>query len=357
MPRKNNSETKLFTGVNQASYPEMSRRAFLLGLPALALILDHAVRRQSVHSQEIPTPTPPAPLVSSETPVSVSETGTPAPEYLFEEHPSVDFEFSAFPDGPFTDRTFLVPEVGSFNGTEELNTQSSNNVFVQDGVLHLVPRKEKATYKGKDYQYTSARLSTKGKFDFDYGKIEIEVQMGGGTGTNSGVWFQSTDQSNSKDPALNVGVDPKLQFLDNGEIDFEHLGTRKKLNVTGWSLNAKLAGNNPNGKEIAANDLDTAFHTFGLEKTPDAIKFFYDGELIHELNRDLTVPINIKDWPYNHTFHLMFTDALGGAWPVSDAKQRGVLDQFPTGVDDSTEAQWSMKIKSIKFRKMLAPAA
>src|SRR5438105_1091875 len=107
-------------------------------------------------------------------------------------------------------------DVGGWGwGNNELqfyNGKRLQNARVENGYLVIEARKE----KWLKWDYTSARLVTKGKEDpiaigFKYGRIEVRAKLPKGTGTWPAIWM--------------LGSTTPLKWPDDGEIDImEHVG-------------------------------------------------------------------------------------------------------------------------------------
>ena len=67
-------------------------------------------------------------------------------------------------------------------GNNELQyyTSRPQNVFVTNGILHIVARNEVPQYNGFDY--TSAKLKTSGRFSQKYGRFEFRARLPQGQG-------------------------------------------------------------------------------------------------------------------------------------------------------------------------------
>ena len=82
-------------------------------------------------------------------------------------------------NGGGVDRSKWNIDVGNGGfGNNELQyyTDRSENVYVTNGELHIVARKE--NYGGN--QYTSAKLTTSGHFSTVYGKFEMRAKLPSG---------------------------------------------------------------------------------------------------------------------------------------------------------------------------------
>jgi beta-glucanase (GH16 family) len=184
-------------------------------------------------------------------------------------------------------------------GNNELQyyTDREENLFVEDGHLHIVAHRE--SFGGM--QYTSARIRTRGKGDWMYGRFEIRAKLPQGQGIWPAIWMLPTKEN--------------FQWPRDGEIDIMEMVGHEPHKVHGtvhygpdWPQN-KWKGRSYTLKEgIFADD----FHIFSIEWKVNEIQFFVDGNHYFTANPSLLAPEN---YPFNNTFHLIMNLAVGGDWP------------------------------------------
>ena len=183
-------------------------------------------------------------------------------------------------------------------GNNELQeyTNSTDNA-AHDGQGQLVIT---ARYNPKDvYEYSSARLVTRGLRSWTYGRFEARLQVPRG----QGLW-----------PAFWMLGDRKLGWPDDGEIDImEHLGREPKtlygtLHGPGYSGARGLGGN-----VRLETDLAAGFHVFAVEWAPGEVRWLLDEREYHRV-RQSDLPAGTK-WVFDHDFHLLLNLAVGGNWP------------------------------------------
>lgn len=174
------------------------------------------------------------------------------------------------------------------NNELEYYTNRPENVIVADGKLKIMLKKE--AYKG--FNYTSARLLTKGKFDFTYGRLEFRAKLPSGRGTWPALW------------ALGSNVDTK-QWPACGEIDvMEHVGNQQnKIFATlHYPDHSGAKGVSKTTMEPTAS---TDFHIYSLDWNKNELKFAVDGKVYHTFANDPSLPFNDK-------FFLIMNLAMGG---------------------------------------------
>jgi beta-glucanase (GH16 family) len=185
-------------------------------------------------------------------------------------------------------------------GNNELQyyTDREQNVYVKDGMLHIVAREE--SYQ--EMNYTSARIRTIEKGDWMYGKIIIRAKLSQGQGIWPAIWMLPTDQI--------YGGWPK-----SGEIDIMELVGHEPETVHGtvhfgpdWPENKYTGASFTLDEGTFADD----FHTFSIEWMENEIRWFVD-----DIQYFSVTPSNLQPHPYpfNARFHLILNVAVGGNWP------------------------------------------
>ena len=181
-------------------------------------------------------------------------------------------------------------------GNEELQWYQSENAVVEDGMLHIIARRENAGGRA----YTSARLRTQGKGEWTFGRFEARIRLPRGQGIWPAFWMMPTDpkyggwpRSGEIDVMENVGHEPDRI---HGTV---HFGT-------GSSLSSALTLHN--------ETFSDGFHEFAIERSPGSITWFVDGFAYHEVRESDVAP---HTWPFDEPFHFLLNVAVGGRWPGS----------------------------------------
>lgn len=190
------------------------------------------------------------------------------------------------------------------NSELEYYTSRPENVVQQGGVLKINMIKE--SYMG--FNYTSARILSKGKFDFKYGKVEISAKLPSGVGTWPALWMLGSDVATNPWPAC-------------GEIDImEHLG-RDLNNIYGTFHYPGHSGGSADGGTKLITGATTAFHKYGLEWNATTVKISVDDVVYKTLANSPSVP-------FNHNFFFIMNLAMGGnfAGPPDPAVTGGTME-------------------------------
>jgi beta-glucanase (GH16 family) len=199
-----------------------------------------------------------------------------------------EFNYTGLPD-----TTKWIHEVGNIKNLELqcYTYRRPENSKVSNGQLHIIARKE--NYQRADY--TSARLSTDGRFSFRYGKIEACIKAPKGKGMWPAFWLLGQNIRQVKSPKC-------------GEIDImEHVNNEALIHSTmHWDDNGlKSLG--------TKKDCDVEqFHTYAVEWNRNKILWFLDGEKYFEgtISREKK---NADE--FRHPFYIILNLAVGGSWP------------------------------------------
>ncbi|MES2516989.1 MAG: glycoside hydrolase family 16 protein [Bacteroidota bacterium] len=245
--------------------------------------------------------------------------------YRFESKPiwADEFDKDGLPDA----KKWGYDVGGSGWGNHELEYYTKNNLKnarIENGNLIIEAIKEK--FEGNNY--TSARLTSKGKGDFLYGRFEIKAKIPKGLGTWPAIWMLATDHSYGKN-----------YWPDNGEIDImEHVGYDQ--NVIHASVHTKAYYHSIGTQKTAITTIptaSTAFHVYRVDWTPEKIEAFIDGISYFTFKNEKT---GWEVWPFDKKQHILLNVAVGGDW----GGQKGVDDSiFPQKMEIDYVRVYKMK--------------
>lgn len=174
------------------------------------------------------------------------------------------------------------------NNELEYYTNRQENAYVSNGTLKIVLKKE--AYQG--FNYTSARLLSKGKFSFKYGKVDIRAKLPSGGGTWPALWMLGNNIDSVGWPAC-------------GEIDImEHVGNQLNK-IYGTVHHPNHSGGNADGATVNIPNVTTEFHIYSLDWSPTQIKFYVDNQLFYTF-------ANNSSLPFNQNFFFIMNIAMGG---------------------------------------------
>jgi beta-glucanase (GH16 family) len=156
--------------------------------------------------------------------------------------------------------------------------------------------------------YSSAKLTTEGKYALKYGRVEARMKLSSGMGAWPAFWMLPAGASN---------------WPFTGEIDIMEAKHRNPQSIDG-TIHYDGGGYHYTGRSYASpTDLSTEFHVYAVEWGPNIIKWFIDGNLFHTATPNTTVN---GGWPFNdQQFYIILNLAVGSAGtPYTSVNGAGV---------------------------------
>lgn len=180
------------------------------------------------------------------------------------------------------------------NGELQYYTDRTDNAAL-DGDGHLVITARREGFAGAGF--TSARLTTEGKFQQTYGRFEARLKTPYGPGIWPAFWMLGADYQTNTWPQC-------------GEIDLMELRGQEPSVINGTVHGPGYSAGNAVGGTYALENgrYDEAFHVFAVEWEPESIDFYVDEVLYRRITPD-DVP---GEWVYDHDFFLLLNIAVGG---------------------------------------------
>ena len=219
-------------------------------------------------------------------------------------------------------------------GNAELQyyTDREQNVFVQDGKLHIVAREE--SHGGMDY--TSARIRTIDQGDWRYGRFEVRAQLPKGQGLWPAIWMMPTDAVYGGWPA-------------SGEIDIMELVGHQPDVIHGTIHYGPPHTYSGGSYTRSSGDFSDDFHTFAIEWEHGEIRWYVDDVHYHTETNWFSQGHGFPA-PFEQRFHFLLNVAVGGHWPGSpdhttEFPQQMVVDYVRVYQD--TEAQHGVSLPVI----------
>lgn len=195
------------------------------------------------------------------------------------------------------------------NNELEYYTDSPENSFIREGNLVIKAKKERRpiTDEFGSYDYSSAKLKTKGLFSKKYGKFEARMKLPEGQGFWPAFWMMPEDSVYGNWPT-------------SGEIDIMESAGRDTSKVGGTiHYGAEYPDNTYTGAEyhFPEGEDTTGYHTYAIEWEPGEIRWYVDGQLYQTLNDWFSQGTNQADKyaypaPFDQEFYLILNLAVGG---------------------------------------------
>jgi beta-glucanase (GH16 family) len=203
-----------------------------------------------------------------------------------------------------------IPSSGSwYNDEEQHYTDLDTNSYVEDGTLSIVGKKESYTDQGVTKEYTSARLNS--KFAFTYGRVDVRAKLPIQSGTWPAIWLLGKNVN--EDGGYFDADYGTTSWPACGEIDvMEHgLTSSQPTNYVQSALHTPSSyGSTVNyGGVEADTDIDTNYHIYSLNWSPNQISFLLDDVVYYTYNP------TVKDdstWPFDKEQYLLLNVAMGG---------------------------------------------
>jgi hypothetical protein len=185
-------------------------------------------------------------------------------------------------------------EWGWGNGESQYYTSSLDNVRVEDGVLKITAKREDIA----GYEYTSARIISRDKYEFKYGRVDIRAKLPTGTGTWPALWLLGANHSEVGWPAC-------------GEIDImEHWGHNPTVISSALHTPSSYT-NTVNHAETVVTDYNQEFHVYSMDWNENRIQFLVDNVVFYTYNPS---PKTLDNWPFDQDAFFILNVAVGGSW-------------------------------------------
>lgn len=246
-------------------------------------------------------------------PVSAQQNeATPGPQYELVWHD----EFSA--DGK-PDSLKWTCENG-FMRNRELQWYQSENVHCENGLLVIEAKKEKSpnpwySSESRDWrrsrehiEYTSASITTQGKYSFCYGRLEVRARIPGGKGAWPAIWTLGNEK----------------EWPSCGEIDLMEFyriqGSPVIMANAAWGGEQRWTAiwnsrPTPLAHFLEKNpDWLSEFHVWRMDWDEKAIRLYLDDELLNEILLEKTYNGSLGDFenPFMQPHYILLNLALGG---------------------------------------------
>jgi beta-glucanase (GH16 family) len=220
--------------------------------------------------------------------------------------------------------------VTGFHVNNELQAYVDSNatLYVKNNQLVLQPLYSPGfvKYDGQHFDFISARINTKDKFEFEYGRAEARIQLTNGTGLWPAWWILGNDE-----------------WPQTGEIDvMENVGdaawSSAAIHGPGYSRETPFV----QPYYYPKNNDATKWHIYAVNWTPDSMVFEYHGKPMYTDTKAMTAKCG--PWVFSNKKYLILNFTLGGNYPAGVNK----VKQPYLGLPEKT-----VKLIRLKQAKML----
>ena len=161
--------------------------------------------------------------------------------------------------------------------------------------------------KGKDItDWTSARLTTRGKVAFRYGRIAFRAKVP----PNKGNWAAGWTLGNAYVDELSWPYCGEIDILESVGYEMDNATGNGKAHASAHcgAYYFKL-GNQPTGI-IEVQNMNESFHVYAVDWTPERITAYVDDKPYFEY-ADTSTELS---WPFDEPQNLILNLAMGGGW-------------------------------------------
>jgi len=219
-----------------------------------------------------------------------------------------------------------------FNGEFQTYTDSlENNVYVEDGKLHLAAQRDSTAQVG----YTSGRINTLDKVRVQYATIEASIKI---PDMKLGLWpAWWTMGHNYPYVGWPKAGEIDIMELGQGEGSSMGLGNHRVLSAMHWDAYGSYA--NEVGHLDVPQDLSLDFHKYKVVWQPDYITTYVDDIPIYQMKIDYC--FHLWDCQEFHQYHyLILNVAVGGGFTCCDYGFD--LNNYPNGTS------WTMQVDYVR---------
>lgn len=193
----------------------------------------------------------------------------------------------------------------AFNNEWQFYTPRDTNIYVEDGLLHLVGLRE--NFGGRNW--TSGRINSRRGANFLYGKVEIRAKLPAGRGLWPAFWMMPTESEYGGWPY-------------SGEMDIMeyrgHQTNRTQGTIHFSRLEYPGSGNAVADREYISGEYELPegsfaeeFHIYSFEWTDSTLKWFVDDLHYFTIRRE-EVEDRAEIYPFNKQFYVILNLAIGG---------------------------------------------
>lgn len=261
-------------------------------------------------------------------------------------------------DGPRIDKSkwgFEEDCFGGGNQERQCYTRDANNASIEDGKLVITARHERTTGPAlplsqrrfaavRDGEavrdFSSARLTTRGKAAWLYGKIEVRARLPQGQGTWPAIWMLPEKESYGTWAAS--GEIDILEAVNLGVPCPACAGGREDTILGTIHFGGRAPANKFASTEIHFPEVLDGFHTYAVEWRADRITWLVDGRVYAQraASEWSTTGSSAPGAPFDRPFHLILNLAIGGKLPEGRGLGGVRLDGYPKRMEVDWVRVW-----------------
>lgn len=231
---------------------------------------------------------------------------------------------------------------GGGNAERQCYTPRTKNAAVVDGKLVITARREHTSgpalpidqraadpHRRVSLDYSSARLTTRGKAAWRYGRIEVRALLPQGQGSWPAIWMLPEGETYGKWAAS--GEIDILEAVNLGVPCKTCAGGREDTILGTLHFGGTWPANVHSGDEVHFPAVLEGFHTYAIEWTPERIAWLVDGRVYAERRPGSwrTTASTAPGAPFDQPFHLVLNLAIGGGLAESRGLGGVSPEDFP----------------------------
>lgn len=194
------------------------------------------------------------------------------------------------------------------NAELEHYTDSSNNIFVENGRLNLRALNDPRNFPqdpARIAPYSSGKVVTRDNFSFKYGRIDFRAKLPAGNGLWPALWLLPDD-------------DTYGTWAASGEIDVMEARGRLPGATSGalhfggtWPANTNIGSDY---SFTGGQRIDTDFHVYSAVWEEDNIKWYVDGNCFFKATSEqwYSLGSSSETAPFDQEFFIIMNLAVGG---------------------------------------------
>lgn len=182
-----------------------------------------------------------------------------------------------------------------------------------------------ADQTGANDTYACGGIFTNKTFTFQYGYVEVKAKFDCAPGAWPAIWMMPTSG-----PWPQTGEIDIMEHLNYQGVIYQTIHYNNTNGTHG--SNTTVAGNGTSSAYFTSVEDKAAFHTYGVEWTPESVIFFMDGRK----TLTLAAQKNNPNWPFNkedNPYYLLLDMQLGGDWVMGNQESINVGDGVAMTID------------------------
>ncbi|MBC2662510.1 glycoside hydrolase family 16 protein [Novosphingobium flavum] len=240
---------------------------------------------------------------------------------------------------------------GGGNDERQCYTASRDNARIEEGHLVITARRQIANgpalprRQRRDAvdpaatvtrEFTSARLTTRGKAAWCFGRIEVRARLPQGQGLWPAIWL--LPERDGYGPWAASGEIDLLEAVNLGVPCADCAKGREDRILGTLHFGKPWPGNAQASTTVHASEVLDGFHTFAIEWAADRITWQIDGRTYSERSAGewWSSGSNAPGAPFDQPFHLILNLAVGGR--LAEGRNLGGVD--PAGFPKRLEIDW-----------------